>query len=219
MLNELDLPLGVVTSINGSVRLRRRGGRHGEPRRHDADGPPPRRGDGGRRAGAVRRAARAAVPHLVGTGGHAGSAQRLDERRPRPLPLQPTSAPRPTRCATPAPPTCSPSSSASAAPRAALHGRGSTSARRPRRAPRVGRRAGSAPSRATGLPVHRMPSGAGHDAMKLHEMMPQAMLFMRGGTPASATTRSRRSATTTPSCACARSRTCSNNRHGSPDPR
>jgi len=34
---------------------------------------------------------------------------------------------------------------------------------------------------ATGLPVHRMPSGAGHDAMKLHEVMPQAMLFMRGG--------------------------------------
>jgi len=33
----------------------------------------------------------------------------------------------------------------------------------------------------TGLPVHRMPSGAGHDAMKLHEVMPQAMLFVRGG--------------------------------------
>ena len=34
---------------------------------------------------------------------------------------------------------------------------------------------------ALGLPLHRMPSGAGHDAMKLHELMPQAMLFMRGG--------------------------------------
>jgi beta-ureidopropionase / N-carbamoyl-L-amino-acid hydrolase len=32
----------------------------------------------------------------------------------------------------------------------------------------------------TGLPVFRMPSGAGHDAMKLHEAMPQAMLFVRG---------------------------------------
>jgi len=31
-----------------------------------------------------------------------------------------------------------------------------------------------------GLPAHRMPSGAGHDAMKLHEVMPQAMLFVRG---------------------------------------
>jgi beta-ureidopropionase / N-carbamoyl-L-amino-acid hydrolase len=33
---------------------------------------------------------------------------------------------------------------------------------------------------ATGLPVFKMPSGAGHDAMKLHEIMPQAMLFVRG---------------------------------------
>jgi beta-ureidopropionase / N-carbamoyl-L-amino-acid hydrolase len=33
---------------------------------------------------------------------------------------------------------------------------------------------------ALGLPVFTMPSGAGHDAMKLHEIMPQAMLFMRG---------------------------------------
>jgi beta-ureidopropionase / N-carbamoyl-L-amino-acid hydrolase len=33
---------------------------------------------------------------------------------------------------------------------------------------------------ALGLPVHRTPSGAGHDAMKLHEVMPQAMLFVRG---------------------------------------
>jgi len=31
-----------------------------------------------------------------------------------------------------------------------------------------------------GVPVFVMPSGAGHDAMKLHEMMPQAMLFVRG---------------------------------------
>ena len=33
---------------------------------------------------------------------------------------------------------------------------------------------------ALGVAVHRMPSGAGHDAMKLHEVMPQAMLFVRG---------------------------------------
>jgi N-carbamoyl-L-amino-acid hydrolase len=33
---------------------------------------------------------------------------------------------------------------------------------------------------ALGLPVLRMPSGAGHDAMKLHNILPQAMLFMRG---------------------------------------
>lgn len=31
-----------------------------------------------------------------------------------------------------------------------------------------------------GVPLHRMPSGAGHDAMKMAELMPQAMLFVRG---------------------------------------
>ncbi|WP_310383721.1 2-oxo-4-hydroxy-4-carboxy-5-ureidoimidazoline decarboxylase [Roseateles sp.] len=34
---------------------------------------------------------------------------------------------------------------------------------------------------AVGLPVHRLPSGAGHDAMMLHRLLPQAMLFVRGG--------------------------------------
>ena len=33
---------------------------------------------------------------------------------------------------------------------------------------------------ALGLPLHRLPSGAGHDAMMLHTIMPQAMLFVRG---------------------------------------
>jgi beta-ureidopropionase / N-carbamoyl-L-amino-acid hydrolase len=32
----------------------------------------------------------------------------------------------------------------------------------------------------TGVAVLALPSGAGHDAMKLHEVMPQAMLFVRG---------------------------------------
>lgn len=31
-----------------------------------------------------------------------------------------------------------------------------------------------------GLPVISLPSGAGHDAMKLHKLLPQAMLFVRG---------------------------------------
>ena len=31
-----------------------------------------------------------------------------------------------------------------------------------------------------GVPLYAMPSGAGHDAMKLHKIMPQAMLFVRG---------------------------------------
>ena len=31
-----------------------------------------------------------------------------------------------------------------------------------------------------GIQVYKLPSGAGHDAMKLHKIMPQAMLFVRG---------------------------------------
>src|SRR4029077_1916917 len=31
-----------------------------------------------------------------------------------------------------------------------------------------------------GVPTYRMPSGAGHDAMKLHEVMTQEMLLTRG---------------------------------------
>ncbi len=31
-----------------------------------------------------------------------------------------------------------------------------------------------------GIPLHHLPSGAGHDAMQLHRLMPQAMLFVRG---------------------------------------
>ncbi len=34
---------------------------------------------------------------------------------------------------------------------------------------------------AIGQPVFKLNSGAGHDAMKLHTIMPQAMLFVRGG--------------------------------------
>ncbi|MCW7541086.1 2-oxo-4-hydroxy-4-carboxy-5-ureidoimidazoline decarboxylase [Aquabacterium sp. A7-Y] len=34
---------------------------------------------------------------------------------------------------------------------------------------------------ALGLPVFTLPSGAGHDAMVMHQVMPQAMLFLRGG--------------------------------------
>lgn len=33
---------------------------------------------------------------------------------------------------------------------------------------------------ALGLPLHHLPSGAGHDAMMLHRRLPQAMLFVRG---------------------------------------
>ena len=32
-----------------------------------------------------------------------------------------------------------------------------------------------------GQPIFKLNSGAGHDAMKIHTIMPQAMLFVRGG--------------------------------------
>jgi N-carbamoyl-L-amino-acid hydrolase len=50
----------------------------------------------------------------------------------------------------------------------------------PRPAPRPWQHRWERAVDALGLPVFRMPSGAGHDAMKLHEIMPQAMLFVRG---------------------------------------
>ena len=89
--------------------------RHGQPRRHDADGPPPRRRHRGRRTGALRREARCGGARPGGHGRHARSSQRVDQRRARAAASSAsTSAPPPTRCATPVPPTCAPSCSASA---------------------------------------------------------------------------------------------------------
>ena len=182
VLNELDLPLGVVTSINGGVRYVGEVRRHGEPRRHDADGPPARRRRRRRRAGrSTSRSARAKRAEPGRHDGHARGAERIDQRRPGPLQVQrSTSARRPTRCATPA------SATSSRELRAICERRGLRSRSRRRCAPPQRRSAPAWQTRweravdALGLPVHRMPSGAGHDAMKLHEVMPQAMLFVRG---------------------------------------
>ena len=66
VLNALDLPLGVVTSINGSVRCL---GEITGMASHAGTTPMGQRRDaaGGGRAGAVRRAARRRVPDVVGT--------------------------------------------------------------------------------------------------------------------------------------------------------
>ena len=105
VLNALDLPLGVVTSINGSVRYLGEVDRHGEPRRHHADGHARRDA-----ATAVAELAlfleqprrRAAEPGRHD--GHPDGAQRLDQRRARPLPVH-ARHPRHdrTKCAMPAP--------------------------------------------------------------------------------------------------------------------
>ncbi|MEN9628695.1 MAG: 2-oxo-4-hydroxy-4-carboxy-5-ureidoimidazoline decarboxylase [Pseudomonadota bacterium] len=181
VLNELDLPLGVVTSINGSVRYL---GEVTGMASHAGTTPMDRRRDAAAAVAELvlyveRRAA--AVPDCVGTVGQlqvpAGSINVVPGRCTFSLDLRATTDPVRDALA--------------ADVRAELQ--------------RICQRRGlsftleqtlqaaAAPSspdwqarweaavRAQGLPVFRMPSGAGHDAMKLHEVMPQAMLFLRGG--------------------------------------
>jgi N-carbamoyl-L-amino-acid hydrolase len=106
VLNELDLPLGVVTSINGSVRYL---GEVIGQASHAGTTPMDRRRDAacaGGRAGAVRRARAGAVPDVVGTVGQlqvpAGSINVVPGRCRSAW----TCAPPPTRRATRWPPTC-----------------------------------------------------------------------------------------------------------------
>ncbi|MDZ7858707.1 2-oxo-4-hydroxy-4-carboxy-5-ureidoimidazoline decarboxylase [Sphaerotilus sp.] len=180
VLNELDLPLGVVTSINGSVRFV---GEVTGMASHAGTTPMNRRRDAALAVAELalfveRRAA--AVPDVVGTVGILevpnGSINVVPGRCRFSLDLRATT---------------------DAARDACLHDvRTELAAICQRRGVAVAldetMRASAAPSdpawqarweravAATGLPVHRLPSGAGHDAMKLHEVMPQAMLFVRG---------------------------------------
>lgn len=181
VLNELDLPLGVVTSINGSVRYL---GEVIGMASHAGTTPMDRRRDA---ATAVAELAlyvekrAAAQPQLVGTVGMLtvpnGSINVVPGRCRFSIDVRATTD----------------------AARDALAS--DVAAELARICERRGLRhtleetlrvsaAPSAPAwqqrweravEAAGLPVHRMPSGAGHDAMKLHEVMPQAMLFVRGG--------------------------------------
>lgn len=180
VLNELDLPLGIVTSINGGVRLvcevigtASHAGTTPMDRRRDA-------------AAAVaelalyveKRAARDG--DSVGTIGMlqvpGGSINVVPGRCQFSLDLRaPTDAQRDALVA-----------DVLAQLQAICERRGVRST------VEEAMRAAAAPSapawqrrwedavQALGLPIYRMPSGAGHDAMKLHEIMPQAMLFVRG---------------------------------------
>ena len=180
VLAELDLPLGVVTSINGSVRFV---GEISGMASHAGTTPMGRRRDAALAVAELalfveRRAA--SVPHVVGTVGILevpnGSINVVPGRCRFSLDIRATT---------------------DAARDACLHDvRAELAAICQRRGVSVTldetMRAAAAPSdpawqtrweravAATGLPVHRLPSGAGHDAMKLHEVMPQAMLFVRG---------------------------------------
>ena len=180
VLNALDLPLGVVTSINGGVRLL---GEVVGMASHAGTTPMGTRRDA---ATAVAELAlyleqrAAAAPNLVGTMGILtvpnGSTNVVPGRCQFTLDIRATTNEVRDACAQ------------------------DVLAELARICERRGlnhsieetMRAAAAPSApewqqrweravaATGLPVFRMPSGAGHDAMKLHEAMPQAMLFVRG---------------------------------------
>jgi len=180
VLNELDLPLGVVTSINGSVRYL---GEVQGMASHAGTTPMDRRRDAAAAVAELvlfveRRAA--AVPDVVGTVGQlevpAGSINVVPGRCRFSLDLRATTdAARDALAA-----------DVTAELERICTRRGlAYTLERTLAVP-------AAPShpawqarwehavQAQGLPVFRMPSGAGHDAMKLHEVMPQAMLFMRG---------------------------------------
>jgi len=180
VLNELGLPLGVVTSINGGVRFA------GEVRgmaSHAGTTPMTSRRDAAAAVAELavyleRRAGE--QPNLVGTMGMLevpnGSTNVVPGRCKFTLDIRATTDPVRDACV----------DDVLAEAAAICERRGLSffleETMRAKAAP-------SAPEwqlrweravAAAGLPVHRMPSGAGHDAMKLAEVMPQAMLFVRG---------------------------------------
>jgi beta-ureidopropionase / N-carbamoyl-L-amino-acid hydrolase len=181
VLNELDMPLGVVTSINGSVRYL---GEVIGMASHAGTTPMDRRRDA---ATAVAELAlfvekrAAAVPNLVATVGMLqvpnGSINVVPGRCQFSLDIRATTNEVRDACADDVLAELKRISD-----KRGLHYKIEETMR-----------AAAAPSappwqarweravETVGLPVLRMPSGAGHDAMKLHEVMPQAMLFMRGG--------------------------------------
>jgi beta-ureidopropionase / N-carbamoyl-L-amino-acid hydrolase len=180
VLNELDLPLGIVTSINGSVRY------VGEiigMASHAGTTPMDRRRDAATAAAqlvlyAEQRAG--SVPNLVATVGMlevpGGSINVVPGRCKFSLDIRATSDAVRDACAADVR-----AELARICEMRGVHFRLEETVR-----------AAAAPSdliwqqrweravTALGLPLFRMPSGAGHDAMKLHQIMPQAMLFMRG---------------------------------------
>jgi N-carbamoyl-L-amino-acid hydrolase len=180
VLNELDLPLGVVTSINGGRRFL---GEITGMASHAGTTPMDRRRDAAVAAAefiATVEARGRLVPDLVATVGQlnvpAGSINVVPGRCTFSLDVRATTDPV-----------------RDAAVEDLLSALASICERRGL-AHRIEEtmRAAAAPSdpawqqrweaavEALGLPVFRMPSGAGHDAMKLHDRMPQAMLFVRG---------------------------------------
>ena len=181
VLNEIDLPLGVVTSINGSVRFL---GEIVGMASHAGTTPMNRRRDAAAAAAELVRYVEqrgAADPNLVATVGMLGvpngSINVVPGRCSFSLDIRATTDTVRDACAVDVQ-----AELARICERRGVHHRIEETMRQSAApsAPAWQRRWEDAVA-ALGLPVHRMPSGAGHDAMKLHEVMPQAMLFMRGG--------------------------------------
>ena len=181
VLNEIDLPLGIVTSINGSVRYV---GEFVGMASHAGTTPMDRRRDAAAAAAELvlfTEKRGASVPHLVATVGMLevpnGSINVVPGRCKFSLDIRATTNEVRDACAADVR-----AELQAICERRGLHFKLEETMR-----------AAAAPSAAPwqqrweravqqlGLPLYRMPSGAGHDAMKLHEAMPQAMLFMRGG--------------------------------------
>lgn len=180
VLNELDLPLGIVTSINGSVRY------VGEiigMASHAGTTPMDRRRDAATAAAELALAVEkrgGSVPNLVATMGMLevpnGSINVVPGRCKFSLDIRATTNEVRDACANDI-----------RAELQAICGRRGLHFKLEETM-----RAAAAPSapvwqqrweravESLGLPQYCMPSGAGHDAMKLHQAMPQAMLFMRG---------------------------------------
>ncbi|QAZ41494.1 2-oxo-4-hydroxy-4-carboxy-5-ureidoimidazoline decarboxylase [Methylibium sp. Pch-M] len=180
VLAELDLPLGVVSSINGSVRYL---GEMSGVASHAGTTPMDRRRDAAAAVAELllyveRRAA--AVPELVGTVGvlevPGGSINVVPGLCRFSLDIRATTDAVRDACA----------HDVLAELQAICARRGLTvrldETMRAAAAPcdPAWRARWARAVAATGLPLHVLPSGAGHDAMKLHEVMPQAMLFVRG---------------------------------------
>lgn len=180
VLNELDLPLGIVTSINGSVRYV---GEIVGMASHAGTTPMDRRRDAATAAAELALVVEkrgGSVPNLVATMGMLevpnGSINVVPGRCKFSLDIRATTNEVRDACANDIQ-----AELQGICARRGLHFKLEETLRAPA--------APSAPGwqqrweravESLGLPQHCMPSGAGHDAMKLHQAMPQAMLFMRG---------------------------------------
>ena len=180
VLNEIDLPLGIVTSINGSVRYL---GEVAGMASHAGTTPMDRRRDAATGVAELalyveRRGG--AVPNLVATVGMLevpnGSINVVPGRCKFSLDIRATTNEVRDACAADVLAQVN-----AICDRRGLHVTIEETMRQAAApsAPTLQQRWERAVA-SLGLPLYRMPSGAGHDAMKLHEVMPQAMLFMRG---------------------------------------